>query len=65
MTVENQQLFSKTYFIRLKLPKRPGDIYMFWSGKECKTILMTANRTVYEQLIAPNEKELKESKVPE
>lgn len=33
---KKQQLFNKTYFTRLKLSKRPRDIYMFWSGKECK-----------------------------
>lgn len=65
MNVKKQQLFNKTYFIRLKLPKRPRDIYMFWSGKECKIILMAANHTIYEQLIAPNKKVLKENKIPE
>lgn len=65
MNVKKQQLFNKTYFIRLKLPKGPRDIYMFWSGKECKIRLMTANHTIYEQLIAPNRKALKESKIPE
>lgn len=65
MNVKKQQLFNKTYFIRLKLPKTPRDIYVFWSGNECKIILMTANHTIYEQLIAPNEKALKESKIPE
>lgn len=65
MNVEKQQLVNKTYFIRLKLPKRPRDIYVFWSGKEWKIILLTANRTIYEQLIAPNENILKESKIPE
>lgn len=53
-----QQLFNKTYFTRLKLSKRPRDIYMFWSEKECKITLMTANHTRLEQLTVPNKEVL-------
>lgn len=60
-----QQLFNKTYFMRLKLSKRPRDIYMFWSGKGCEITLMTANHTRYEQLTAPNKEALERSKIPE
>lgn len=38
---------------------------MFWSGKECKITLMTANHTRYEQLAAPNKEVLEGSKIPE
>lgn len=60
-----QQLFNKTYFRRLKLSKRPRDIYMFWSGKECKITLMMANHTRFEQLTAQYREVLKGSKIPE
>lgn len=38
---------------------------MFWSGKECKITLMTANHTRYEQLAAPNKEVMEGSKIPE
>lgn len=65
ITNVKKQLFNKTYFTRLKLSERPRDIYMFWSGKECKITLRTANHTRYEQLTAPNKEVLEGSKIPE
>lgn len=69
---KKQQLFNKTYFRRLKLSKRPRDIYMFWSGKGCKIPIMTADHARYEHLFtgeywqeaefqSDKEKELQES----